>query len=62
MVTGTGIAEMRAEDRADAPLRWRLEPGVTGKLDDCEAGWCKFDVNGRKGYVREDRLWGAGEP
>ncbi len=62
LVVGMGPAEMRAEGRPGAPLRWRLEPGVTGKLDDCDAGWCQFDVGGRKGYVREDRLWGAGEP
>ncbi len=62
IVTGRGEAEMRAEPSGTAELRWRLEPGVTGKLGSCEAGWCAFDVAGRKGFVPEDRLWGAGEP
>ena len=44
-----------------ARLLWRLEPGVLGKVGDCSAGWCRFTVNGRIGYVRQDALWGAGE-
>jgi SH3-like domain-containing protein len=62
IVTGKGDAEMR--DKAGSPSRllWRIEPGVTGKLGDCEEGWCRLDVDGHSGFVREDRLWGAGEP
>jgi SH3-like domain-containing protein len=62
IVTGKGRTEMRAEGSADAPLRWRLEPGVSGRLGDCEDQWCQFTVGGHKGWVRADRLWGAGEP
>jgi SH3-like domain-containing protein len=62
IVTGKAEAEMRAEGSEGAALRWRLEPGVTGALGACDAGWCKLDVAGHKGYVRADRLWGAGEP
>ena len=62
IVIGDGDAEMLAEGRQGAPLRWRLSPGVTGRLGDCDTGWCKLDVDGRNGFVRESRLWGAGEP
>jgi SH3-like domain-containing protein len=62
IVTGTGDAEMRDSAEAPSRLLWRIEPGVTGKLGDCDAGWCSFDVNGRRGFVRQGRLWGAGEP
>jgi SH3-like domain-containing protein len=62
IVVGRGNAEMRSEPSAGAQLRWRLAPGVSGKLGKCEAGWCQLDVAGRKGYVPEERLWGAGEP
>ena len=62
IVTGDGLAEMRASAEPGAALLWRLEPGVVGALGDCAEGWCRFDVSGHKGYVREDRLWGAGEP
>lgn len=62
MVTGTGLAEMHAEPDATSRLLWRLEPGVTGKLGDCEAGWCKLELEGgRAGWVEQARLWGAEE-
>lgn len=62
LVTGEGLAEMRAEPDAAAALRWKVEPGVTGVLDECENGWCRFDVAGRAGWIRSERLWGAGDP
>jgi SH3-like domain-containing protein len=62
IVVGEGLAEMRAAPEAGAPVRWRLEPGVVGELGECEDGWCKLDVAGREGWVRAERLWGAGEP
>ena len=62
IVTGDGLTEMRAEASATAQLRWKVEPGVSGKLLECDAGWCRLDVDGRRGWVPADRLWGAGEP
>jgi SH3-like domain-containing protein len=62
VVVGKGLAAMRAEADGGAALRWKLEPGVVGKLGDCDAGWCEFDVRGRKGWVEQQRLWGAGDP
>jgi len=49
---------LRASPRKDAKITWRVEPGVVGRLGDCEKGWCLFDVTGRRGYVREDQIWG----
>jgi SH3-like domain-containing protein len=62
IVTGEGLAEMRAAPEAGAQVLWRAEPGVVGALGDCEEGWCRLDVGGRKGWIRAERLWGAGEP
>lgn len=62
LVVGEQLAPIRAEPSAGAPLRWNAEPGVVGKLGDCEAGWCEFDVAGRHGWIEADRLWGDGEP
>ncbi|RYD84693.1 MAG: hypothetical protein EOP61_39775 [Sphingomonadales bacterium] len=61
-VIGNGQAELRKEPKANAQTLWLMEPGVTGKLERCEAGWCTLDVGGHRGFVRQDRLWGAGEP
>ncbi|WP_419722968.1 SH3 domain-containing protein [Sphingobium aquiterrae] len=53
------IAMMResADDRA--PVAFRVEPGVVGRISGCSAGWCSFDIGGRKGKVRAESLWGA---
>ncbi|MEZ5709484.1 MAG: SH3 domain-containing protein [Blastomonas sp.] len=61
LVTGE-IRAMRAEPDDNARILWRLEPGVVGKLGDCDKGWCQFDVNGRSGWVRAGDLWGSGKP
>ena len=62
IVRSEGLAEMRAQGDSAADLLWRLEPGVSGKLGDCDKGWCRFEVAGHAGYVREDSLWGPGPP
>jgi len=62
IVRGSGLAPMRDKGGAQAKLLWKLEPGVVGKLGDCEAGWCRFAVGAHLGFVEQDRLWGADEP
>ncbi len=61
IVQGEGLAEMHESASIASRLLWRLEPGITGKLGDCDAGWCRFDLDqNRGGWVQQDRLWGAG--
>lgn len=62
LVVGKEPAEMRAAGNANAQLLWHAEPGVVGVLGKCESSWCSFDAGGRKGWIRSNRLWGAGEP
>lgn len=57
-----GVAEMREGKDGSGRTLWRVESGVVGRLGDCEDEWCRFDVDGRAGYVRQDVLWGAGAP
>jgi SH3-like domain-containing protein len=63
---GWVVARLLSPERAaivnGAPLKWRVEPGVVGALGDCADEWCEFVVGNRQGFVRESRLWGAGEP
>ena len=58
MVVGT-IVEMREAPRHAAAVMWRAEPGVVGKISECQRGWCYFDVRGRAGYVEHSHLWGV---
>lgn len=53
------IAPMRSDPSDSAAVLYRAEPGVVGRVSDCDANWCKFDVNGQRGYVSKRLLWGA---
>lgn len=46
----------------DSPLMFLVEKGVVGRVGDCAGdGWCRFDVGGKRGYIRASSLWGAVE-
>ena len=63
LVIGKGLAAIRDAPADNGKLLWNAESGVVGKLGDCETGWCEFDAGGgRKGWIQQARLWGAGAP
>ena len=62
IVIGDTLAPMRADPSPASELRWRLEPGVVGKLGTCDEGWCRMTVSEYRGWVKAERLWGDGEP
>lgn len=59
LITGKGLADLRAEPSPAAALRWRAEPGVIAALGPCREGWCEVDIAGRKGWIQQARLWGT---
>ena len=61
IVTG-GTRPMHLSPADDAPVAFRAEEGVVGRISDCEDGWCMFDVKGRAGWIRTDHIWGDGPP
>lgn len=62
VVVGGEIGALRETASGTARIAWRVEPGVVGRIDECEKGWCRFDNAGRSGYIQTDRLWGDGAP
>ena len=52
-------APLRSDPSDGAAILYRAEPGVVGRVSGCDANWCKFDVNGQRGYVSKRLLWGA---
>lgn len=57
-----GITGLRENKDGSGRVLWRVAPGVIGKVGDCDAGWCVFDVDGRKGFAKSSSVWGAGKP
>jgi SH3-like domain-containing protein len=45
----------------DAKPQYIAEPGVVGRINKCEAGWCRIEIGNRKGYVRVADLWGVSD-
>jgi SH3-like domain-containing protein len=62
VVTGDSNGVLRAEPAASARISWRVEPGVVGRIDECDKGWCRFENAGRSGYIQTDRIWGDEAP
>ncbi len=60
IVRGEELAPLRESPDEASAIRFRAEPNVVGRISRCADGWCHFDVGGRSGYIRTDRLWGVG--
>jgi SH3-like domain-containing protein len=58
LVIGSGVAALRDTPEATSRIAWRVEPGVVGRIEECDKGWCRLDVSGRTGYIEAERLWG----
>ncbi|MBU6206607.1 MAG: hypothetical protein KGQ42_02845 [Alphaproteobacteria bacterium] len=59
IVRGGEPRELHQTPDADAPVNWRVEAGVVGRISQCNVGWCRFDVHGRNGYIQIIELWGV---
>ncbi|MBB4642008.1 SH3 domain-containing protein [Rhizorhapis suberifaciens] len=56
-----GVQPLRQAPESGATVIYRAEPGVVGRISDCEDGWCLIDIQGRKGFIEKAHLWGAAE-
>jgi len=53
------IAVLRhAPDKRSNPVI-RSEPGVIGRVLDCEKEWCRLQVAGHKGWIEKKAFWGV---
>jgi SH3-like domain-containing protein len=53
------IVVLRDAPRGSGRMQYRAQPGVIGRISQCAAGWCWFDVRGRSGFVEAIHLWGV---
>ena len=53
--------DIRVKPEANAPVRYRAEAGVVGRLEKCDGTWCRFEVGKRKGWIAQGELWGVSE-
>lgn len=58
MVTGD-VRTLRADPDATAPAVARAEPGVIAHLLDCRDTWCRVELQGMKGWLKRNEVWGV---
>lgn len=51
------VLRKTSDENSGAVLR--AEPGVIGKLLECEPGWCRLQIAGHKGWVQKNSIWGV---
>ena len=44
-----------------AKVRYNVEHGVVGRISKCSSGWCRIEIDRRKGYIRTSDLWGVAD-
>ena len=42
-------------------VAYKAEPGVVGRIDKCQTGWCHIAIGKRAGFIRTSDLWGVGD-
>jgi SH3-like domain-containing protein len=50
---------VRADSRA--PVRYRAEPGVVGRIERCDGSWCHIEMGKREGFIAQDDIWGTSD-
>ena len=58
LVTGSEPRPLHETADASAKIVYRAEPGVVGRLSDCDSGWCRIDIGGKRGFIQADHFWG----
>ncbi|WP_374446032.1 SH3 domain-containing protein [Stella sp.] len=59
-VVVTGIARvLRRRGSDDAAAVAQVEPGVIGRLLECDPGWCRVEVQGYRGWLKRTEFWGV---
>lgn len=56
----TGIARiLRYRGSDDSGPVAQVEPGVIGRLLECEPGWCRVELQGYRGWLKRTEFWGV---
>lgn len=53
------MLELHASPTESARIIAHIEPGVIGTVRECNGDWCRLDVKGTRGWLKQGELWGA---
>ncbi len=52
-------APLHSEPSTSSSVKAKLEPGVLGRVEQCDGKWCHFFDKDFEGFVEQERLWGV---
>jgi SH3-like domain-containing protein len=52
-------AVLRSDDSEGASAVAQVEAGVLANIISCDGRWCRISVGGFRGYIEQNKLWGA---
>ena len=61
MVKPGSPRDIHVRAQANAPVRYRAEAGVVGRIEQCDGSWCHIQVGKREGYIAQTDIWGVGD-
>ena len=55
--------QIHEKKTGDSRVAYLAEPGVVGKLEECDGAWCRIAIGKRRGWIKQVELYGvaAGE-
>lgn len=53
------MADFHAQPADDAPILFKAEKDVVGRIQECNPDWCRLSIDGERGWVRKTALWGV---
>jgi SH3-like domain-containing protein len=59
VVVKGGTQAMRRSADASSAVILRAETGVVGELLNCDHAWCRVEIDGRRGWLPRDAVWGV---
>ena len=45
----------------NAKPAYMAQHGVVGRVSKCRDGWCRIEIDRRKGYIRTSEIWGVAD-
>ena len=61
MVKPGAPRDIHTKPDAAAPVRYRAEAGVVGRIDQCDGNWCQIAIGARQGYILQSGIWGLSD-
>jgi SH3-like domain-containing protein len=58
VVTGE-LRSLRSDPSLEAKVVAKVEPGVYGRIEQCEKDWCRLNISDSVGWLRRSEFWGV---